>query len=70
MAAVDGVEIEWVYRPDDRSKQGKRETLPKDVAALKVREGLAKYPPAKPEPALPDGADDAGEKPAKSPRAK
>lgn len=39
----DGVKITWAYRPDDRSKQGKTESVPADVAAMKVREGLAFY---------------------------
>jgi hypothetical protein len=44
----DGVEVVWAYRPDDRSKQGKTETLERDVADMKVREGLARYAEAKP----------------------
>lgn len=43
--------IEWAFRPDDPSKQDTREELPDDLAALKVREGLARY--AEPEPAKP-----------------
>jgi hypothetical protein len=44
-------EVVWVFRPDDPRRQGKRETLPADLARLKVAEGLAKWPPApKPEP--------------------
>jgi hypothetical protein len=45
----DGVDVVWAYRPDDRSKQGKTETLPRDVADMKVREGLARYVEAEPE---------------------
>lgn len=40
---AEAVEVVWAYRPDDRSKQGKREWLARDVAEMKVREGLARW---------------------------
>jgi hypothetical protein len=55
---ADGVEIEWSYRPDDRSKQGKRETLPADLARQKVAEGLAVYPRAAREPFVDTAPED------------
>jgi hypothetical protein len=48
---VDELEVVWAYRPDDRSKQGKSERLPADLARMKVAEGLAVWPKPKPEPA-------------------
>lgn len=51
------VEVVWAYRPDDRSKQGKTEVLPRDVARQKVSEGLARYAPAR--PAEPDAEAEA-----------
>lgn len=47
---MDELEVVWSYRPDDRSKQGKKEKLPADLARMKVREGLAVFPKPKPEP--------------------
>ncbi len=56
------VEVVWVFRPDDTSKQGKKEWLAPDLAALKVSEGLARYAPSTP-PA--DQVADASEGPVK-----
>lgn len=46
----DELKIVWSYRPDDRSKQGKTQSLPADLAKLKVKEGLAVWPKPEPEP--------------------
>ncbi|MBT0771811.1 hypothetical protein KIH74_22915 [Kineosporia sp. J2-2] len=50
---MDDVEIIWVFRPDDPTRQGRTERLPRDLAGIKVSEGLARYAPVKqavPEP--------------------
>ena len=38
------LDVVWSYRPDDRSKQGTTESLPDDLAKMKVSEGLATWP--------------------------
>jgi hypothetical protein len=50
---VDGVKVRWSYRPDDRSKQGTEEVLPRDLARQKIREGLAVAVREIPEPEEP-----------------
>ena len=57
------LDVVWSYRPDDRSKQGTTESLPDDLARMKVAEGLAVWPKVKPEPAVEP------EKPAKASKA-
>lgn len=44
------LDVVWSYCPDDRSKQGTTESLPDDLAKLKVKEGLAVWP--KPAPVV------------------
>lgn len=41
-------EIVWAYCPHDREKQGTSEEVPDDMARAYVKEGLARYAPAKP----------------------
>lgn len=65
---VDGVDVLWVYH-SDKTKIGKRETLARDDAKIKLSEGLIRYAPVKPEP-VEEPADEAEEKPAQKSRAK
>jgi hypothetical protein len=45
----DPVDVIVAYDPKDRSRQGKRVTMERDVARMNVRDGLVRYAPPAPD---------------------